>query len=107
MKGTVGTLPCSAAERGHQVTAPHALSLSRERFYPGPAQVPGEGECPLKSYPRTARRGAERREEGREAVLGVGLHIGLLGKTGACTGWDLLPPAPAVRLRPAGSFQRG
>ena len=83
MKGTAGTLPCLAAERGHQVTAPHAFPLSRARFAPVLARLKCRERASViwKVILPPLAEGRRAEEEGEEAVLGVGLHMSLFGKT--------------------------
>lgn len=127
MKGTAGTLPCPAAERGYQVSA----------FAPVPSRL--KCECHLKSYPPAARLRGEGQEEAvprcrvahrfarrdpkvsgiPEAVLlPPGVRRGRAGKCGVwgggrAAGTPHPPPAPCLsaggrlKVSSAGEGQRG
>lgn len=125
MKGTAGTLPCPAAERGHQVSAPH---LCPARPEPTRLQCRERASVPWKVVLRPPAEGREAGEAGgREAARGVGWHIGVFGRTpvpqrgargcASLAGERRAVPAsrgpsgsavvPAAVPRPAESFQRG
>lgn len=102
MKGTAGTLPCPAAERGHQVSAPH---LCPARPEPTRLQCRERASVPWKVVLRPPAEGREAGEAGgREAARGVGWHIGVFGRTRLvlrCPSAvpEAVPPSPGRGVR--------